>query len=123
MAIGHVLCNSVVVDSLLIVAPIVCGGYVGPCLVMHYLVPFLFCNRISVEERVGCFILIVFCYHAAVSVLCFFAMVLWVGLWSVIPGRTHFLFDRSVENEQTWKMAIFKRTIFAISFSNCSGHL
>ena len=50
-----------------------------------------------------------FCCHVAVSVLCFFTMVLWVGLWSVIvafPGRTQFLFDKSVENEQTWKRAI-----------------
>ena len=47
----------VVVVSLLIVAPIVCGGYTnvfGPCFVVQYLVSFLVYNHLTWEERVGC---------------------------------------------------------------------
>ena len=46
-----------VVDSLFIVAPIVCGSSVfGLCFVMS----FYLCNHLDGEKRVGCFILIVF---------------------------------------------------------------
>ena len=41
-----------VVDSLFIVAPIVCGGSVfGPCFDMQCLVSFLFCNHL--DEMAG----------------------------------------------------------------------
>ena len=50
-----------VVDSLFIVAPIVCGGSVfGPSFVMQYFVSFWFCNGLDEEKRAGCFTLIAF---------------------------------------------------------------
>ena len=52
--------GSVVVVSLFIVAPIVCGCSVfGPCFVMYYFTSFLVCNHLDEEERSGCFALIV----------------------------------------------------------------
>ena len=51
--------GSVVVYSLFIVVPIVCGGFVfGPCFVIQYLVSF--CSHLAEEERAGCFTSIVF---------------------------------------------------------------
>ena len=52
--------DSVVVDSLFIVAPIFCEGFVfGPCFNMQYLVSFQICNHLAGEERAGYFTLIV----------------------------------------------------------------
>ena len=52
---------SVVVDSLFIVASIVCrGSLFGPCLLCSTKCPFQFCNHLDGEERLGCFTLIVF---------------------------------------------------------------
>ena len=43
--------TSVVVGSLFIAAPIVCGGSVFfPCYVTHYLVSFLVCNHLEWER-------------------------------------------------------------------------
>ena len=51
----------VVVDSLFIVAPIVCGCSVfGLCFVIQYFMSFQCCNHLDGEERAGCFTLIVF---------------------------------------------------------------
>ena len=51
-------------DSLFIVAPIVCGGSVfGLGLVIQYFVSFLFCNHPDGEERIGCLITYrMYCY-------------------------------------------------------------
>ena len=48
-------------DSLFVVASIVCGGSVfGPCFVIQYFVSFYFCIYLDDEERASCFTLILF---------------------------------------------------------------
>ena len=50
-----------VVDSLFIVAPIVCWGSVfGPCFVIHYFMSFQFYNLLNGEGGAGCCTLSVF---------------------------------------------------------------
>ena len=61
-----------VVQSLFVVAPIVCGGLVfGLCFVLQYFVlcPFWFCNHLVGKERVGCFTFLCSECHVAVIVL------------------------------------------------------
>ena len=63
---------------------------------MQYVVSFLVLQKFSKGYRTVFFILIVFLLSAvAVSVLCRFLMVPWVGPWSVIvpfPGHARLLF-------------------------------
>ena len=67
---------------------------------MQYSVSFLFFAFI----RVGCYTLIVFCFHVAVRALCLLLAVPWVGLWSVIvafPGDTHLLLEMNDKTLET----------------------
>ena len=48
------------------------GFVFGPCFIMQYLVSFLVFTD---KEKAGCFTLVVFLHHVAVSVLCLFLMV------------------------------------------------
>ena len=63
---------------------------------MQYVVSFLVLQQLSKDYRTVCFISIVFLlFTMAVSVLCLFLIVPWVGLWSVIvpfPGHARLLF-------------------------------
>ena len=50
-------------------------------------------SRRTEEEIRGCFISLCSFCHEAVSNLCLFFVVQWVGTWSVaFPGYTHMLF-------------------------------
>ena len=69
-------------NSLFIVAPIVCGGFVfGPCFVMQYLVFFLVLQSSLVRKRAAVALpKLCSCCYVAVKVLCLFLMVPWFGL-------------------------------------------
>ena len=82
------------IDSRFIVVPIICGrrDLFSPCFVIQYLV-FSSFVIIWLRMRASCFTLW-FCCLVAVSVLCLFLAMLWVGLKTVIvafPGHTCFL--------------------------------
>ena len=55
--------------------------------------PFKFCNHSVGEEReIAALLKLCYCYRVAVSVLCLFLVVSWVGLQCVIvafPGHIH----------------------------------
>ena len=72
--------GSVVVGSLVICALIVWVCVIGPCLALHYLVAFRFCNHLAKEEIACCFTLIVFLLWSVFGALCLFLPVSWVGL-------------------------------------------
>ena len=63
------------------------GLIVAPCYVMQYLVSTYRLAIIWLRKRE--LVALSYCCHVAVSVLCLFLTVSWVGLWSVIvafPG-------------------------------------
>ena len=68
----------------------------GPCFVIQFFVSVLFCNHLDGEERAGCFAICLSSWClVTVSVMWFFLVVPWVGLWCVFvlfPDHTHFLF-------------------------------
>ena len=57
--------GTVVVDSLFIVTPIVCGGLF--CYVVLNVLSNEFCNQLDEEERAGCFTLIVLVCNCGIS--------------------------------------------------------
>ena len=67
------------------------GSLVSTVVYMQYLVSFLVCNHFNEVAL----LLLSSCGHLAVSVLCLFLTVPWVGLQCVIvafPGHSHLLF-------------------------------
>ena len=68
---------------------------IGPCLAMHYVVPFHFCNHLAEAEIAGCFTLIVFLLALLIvfGYLCLFLTVSWVGLQCVIVALLSYLFN------------------------------
>ena len=68
--------DSVVLDSLFVVAPFWYGRFVfDPKLVMQF--PFLSGNHLAERERADCLTLFVFCLFCDVCVLCLF-LVVWL---------------------------------------------